>query len=732
MDTIYGYLERITYQHEETNFMVARIKEKGKKDLTTIIGNLTGINPGESLKLDGKWVTNKKYGPQFQVEKYETIIPATVHGIEKYLGSGLIKGIGPGMARRMVKKFQLDTLEVIEHAPERLLEVEGIGPKRVEMITRAWEDQKEIKEIMVFLQSHGVTATYAAKIYKQYGEESIQIVQANPYRLAADIRGIGFLTADRIARCLGISSDSIMRAEEGVLYVLYALMDEGHVYYPYQPLIDRAVEMLQVSSELIESALNNLLTAQRIAIEEELENEGEPNPLVYLKPFYIAETNLARRLTALKQVPAQVRSFAVEKAVTWAEEKLKIQLAARQKEAVRLAVTQKVTVITGGPGTGKTTIIKAIIKILKALKLKVLLAAPTGRAAKRMQEATGQEAKTLHRLLEYAPQKGGFQRNQNHPLVAEAIIVDEASMIDLILMHNLVKAVPPHAMLILVGDVNQLPSVGPGSVLNDLIDSGQFPVVTLTDIFRQSEKSRIVINAHRINRGEFPDLRKVGGLTDFYFIQEDDPDKVVQKIIEMCKNRIPRRFGYHPLREVQVITPMHKTSTGANALNLELQKALNPNKKGVSRASTQFNPGDKVMQVANNYEKEVYNGDIGWIKKIDFEGQEILVDFEDRLVVYDFTDLDELVLAYAVSVHKAQGSEYPVVVMPLLTQHYILLQRNLLYTGITRGKHLVVLIGTKKALAIAIRNNKTQKRYSQLNKRLRRNLNDEVKTNKEI
>ncbi len=731
METIYGYLERVTYYNEENSFMVARLKEKGARELTTIVGNLAGINPGESLQLLGKWVHNKQHGRQFLVEKYETRVPATVNGVEKYLSCGLIKGIGPVMAKRIVKLFQLNTLEVIENSPQRLLEVEGIGEKRVEMIVRAWDEHKEVKEIMVFLQGHGVSATYAAKIFKRYGKEAVRTVQANPYRLAADIHGIGFITADKIARCLGVPADSILRAEEGILYVLNQFINEGHVCYPYAPLAEEAVKLLEVIPDVVQQALLNLAASGRVVFENEsavsavsvasaaAEASGGENLLVYAAPFYQAERNLAQRLITLRDTPARTRPFDAAKAVGWAETKLGFALADKQKEAIALAVTQKLTVITGGPGTGKTTIIWGILQILNALKLKVLLAAPTGRAAKRMQEATGQEAKTIHRLLEFAPHRSGSQRDQNNPLAAEAVIVDEASMIDLILMHSLVKAIPPHAMLILVGDVYQLPSVGPGSVLTSIIDSQQFAVVVLSEIFRQSAQSRIVVNAHRINQGEFPDLRKAEGFrNDFYFINEPEPEQVVQKIIELCKNRIPRSFRFHPVQDVQVLTPMHKGTAGVGNLNLELQKALNPNRTGVTRSGMTYCLGDKVLQRTNNYEKQVYNGDIGWIQSIQLENQEVVVRFEDRQVRYDFVDLDELVLAYAISVHKSQGSEYPVVIMPVLTQHFTLLQRNLLYTGVTRGKNLVILIGTKKALAIAIKNNKTQKRHTRLKERL--------------
>ncbi len=715
MDTIYGTLERITFHNEENDFVVARVKEKGKKDLTTVVGSLSGINLGESLRLSGKWVHNNKYGRQFQVEKFETVVPATVNGIEKYLGSGLIKGIGPVMAKRIVKMFGLDTLEVIENNPGELSRIDGIGEKRIAMITRAWEEQKEIKEIMVFLQGYGVSASYSAKIFKKYGSASIKVVKENPYRLAADIRGIGFTTADRIAQNMGIDPHSVMRAEEGIIYVLNELTGEGHVYYPRGKLLDKAAEMLQIDrGAVLETALAGLIKGRRVIVEDEQS--------VYLAPFYLAETGLAGRLRALSEEPPAARPIDTEKAISWLEDVLGTKLAEKQKKAVDLAARSKVLVITGGPGTGKTTIIKAIIKVFRALKLKVLLAAPTGRAAKKMQEATGYEARTIHRLLEYSPQNGGFQRDRDYPLEADVVIVDEASMIDTILMYHLVKAVPPRAGLILVGDINQLPSVGPGSVLRDVIASGRFQVVTLTEIFRQARESRIVTNAHLVNQGKFPDLRRppAGEAADFYFIKEEDPEKALDKILMLCRKNISRRFGYNPVKDIQVLTPMHRGLLGVSMLNERLQEVLNPNEGKTIRGYKLFKLNDKVMQVVNNYQKEVFNGDIGYITSISPEEQEVSVNFDGRTVTYDFSEADEIVLAYAVSIHKAQGSEYPAVVIPVMTQHYMLLQRNLIYTGITRGKKLVILIGSKKALAIAVRNNKPGSRYTMLKERLSR------------
>ncbi|MGQ9636878.1 MAG: SF1B family DNA helicase RecD2 [Thermodesulfobacteriota bacterium] len=718
MATIYGYIERITYFDEESGFVVAKLQEKGKRGFTTVVGKIPGITPGESLKLTGQWVYNRKFGEQFQVENYEIILPATIQGIERYLGSGLIKGIGPIMAERIVRTFGLNTLNIIEKSPDRLAEVDGIGPKRIEMITRAWEEQKEIKEIMIFLQGHGVSVAYSAKIFKQYGNRAIEILREDPYRLARDIHGIGFLTADRIAQNLGVDPNSIARAKAGVIYVLQSLVEEGHVYYPEKELMRKAREILEVDQEVIERAILELSREKEIFIEE-LQDPG--NRAIYLFPFYLTEKGIAQRLKILNHTPSPIRPISPEKAIEWVERRLKIELAEKQKEAILLAAQSKVLIITGGPGTGKTTIITAILRIFQQLRLKVLLAAPTGRAAKRMSEATKEEAKTIHRLLEFSPQKGGFKRDENHPLEADGVIIDEASMMDILLMYHLLKAIPPKAHLILVGDVNQLPSVGPGNVLKDIIDSGAFRILRLTEIFRQAQESLIVVNAHRVNQGLFPIFKKEEKKEsqDFYFIEEEDPEKIQDKILSLCSERIPKRFGFHPVKDIQVITPMHKGLLGVSQLNLELQKRLNPQPQALTHGSRVFRLGDKVMQISNNYEKEVFNGDIGWISKINPEEKEVFIDFDGRLIPYDSSELDEVVLAYAISVHKSQGSEYPSVILPLTTQHYVLLQRNLIYTAITRAKKLVVLIGTKRALAIAIKNNKPQLRYTRLSERLR-------------
>jgi exodeoxyribonuclease V alpha subunit len=718
MSIIHGLLERISYHNEENDFVVAKLRERDKRELTTIVGNLSGINPGESLKLTGKWVQNKRFGEQFQVETFEVTIPATLLGIQKYLASGLIKGIGPIMSERIVERFGLQTLEVIEKKPERLSEIEGIGPKRISMIRKTWQEQKGIKEIMIFLQGHGVSAAYSAKIYKQYGSLSIEMVRENPYRLAHDIYGTGFITADKIAQSLGIDRNSLIRAKAGLIYVLNQLTEEGHVYYPENQLIHKAREILHVDEEIIFQAVRELSKEKELFLED-LDPEGNLRA-VFLAPFYVAEKGVAQRLMNLKESPSNIRPIHPEKAIEWVQQKLGIELARKQEEAVLLATASKVLIITGGPGTGKTTILTAILRIFQQLKLRVLLAAPTGRAAKRMNEATGWEARTIHRLLEYSPHKGGFKKDQDDPLEADVVVIDETSMVDTLLMHHLLKAIPSYAHLILVGDVDQLPSVGPGNVLKDVIRSGRFTVVTLTEVFRQAQESMIVVNAHKVNQGQFPVLKEADRPeeTDFRFIQEEDSEKILENILDLCSETILGQFRFHPLKEIQVLAPMHKGTIGVANLNVELQKRLNPGPSGITRGTWNFRLGDKVMQIVNNYDKDVFNGDIGWISKIDPEEREVVIDFDGRPVPYDYSDLDEVVLAYAVSVHKSQGSEYPVVILPVVTQHYHRLQRNLIYTGITRAKKRVILIGTKKALAIAIRNNKPQRRYTLLSERL--------------
>ena len=649
-------------------------------------------------------------------------MPATVTGIEKYLGSGLIRGIGPVMAGRLVRKFKEETLEVIENDPDRLNEVEGIGPKRVQMIKEAWDVQKEIREVMVFLQGHGVSSAYATKIYKRYGKESIEVVKENPYWLATDITGIGFITADKIASNIGVPRDSVMRSEAGILYVLHQLTDEGHVYYPYEDLVKESKEILGVEREIISQAFGKLAEEKRI-VWEDLNLPGEEirpnNKAVYLAGYHTAETGISWKIRTLLTAYSGIRPINAEKAVEWVQRRLEIQLAEKQIEAVKTTVQKKVMVLTGGPGTGKTTIIKAVIEIYRQITRKILLAAPTGRAAKRMTETTAWEAKTFHRLLEWDFNKMGFKRDNDNPLDADIVIIDEASMIDTLLMYHLLKAIPPSAVLILVGDVDQLPSVGPGNVLKDIINSGTVPVVKLTEIFRQALGSLIITNAHRINRGEFPKIDSSEEPQDFYFIQKEDPNAILETILDLITHKIPSRFGMHPINDIQVLTPMHKGIIGTANLNGVLQDTLNPGQNGLTRGGRIYRQGDKVMQIENDYEREIFNGDIGRITKINKETNSLEAQFDDRIMQYEFTDLDELVLAYSISIHKSQGTEYPAIIMPVHTTHYVMLQRNLIYTGLTRAKKLAILIGTKRALAVGVKNDKTRKRFTRLEAKLR-------------
>ena len=716
-----GQIERITYTNEENGYTIARVKVSGQRDLITVVGYLMSPAPGEILNLKGEWVNHPKFGEQFKVTEYKTAVPATVFGIKKYLGSGLIKGLGPVIAGRIVSKFGEKTLDVIENDIEKLAMVEGIGKKRITMIQDAWDEQKEIRDVMMFLQSHGVSSGYATKIFKQYKNRSISVVTENPYRLAMDIVGIGFVIADSIAEKLGFSKSSPLRVEAGILYVLQQLSDEGHVFSPYEYLVKKSRETLGVKREAIVEALGSLAINKKIVIEdlnESIDEFKENNKSVYLAKFHLCETSIATRLKILSATPKSIRSVNIENALEWVQGQLDIRLAENQSKAVQCALENKIMVITGGPGTGKTTIINAILKIFSMLKAKTLLAAPTGRAAKRMSETTGHEAKTIHRLLEYSFAKGGFQKNEKKPLGCDLLILDEASMIDTILMHHLIKAVPIFATIILVGDVNQLPSVGAGNVLNDIIASGAIPVVELNEIFRQARQSRIIVNAHKINNGILPTFEDDVPDNDFYFIHQEDPEKVLGIILELTKERIPKRFGLDPLNDIQVLTPMHKGVVGAGNLNTELQKSLNPFQQEITRGNRNFRVNDKVMQIRNNYDKEVFNGDIGRITHIGQNDDEITVMFDGREIPYAFYELDELILAYAVSIHKSQGSEYPAVVVPVLTQHYILLQRNLIYTAVTRGRNLVIMVGTRKALAMAVQNDKTQKRFTNLRHRM--------------
>ncbi len=711
-----GQIERVTFFSEDTGFVVAQLKVRGQRHLVTIIGHLLAPKAGEGLRLKGEWSLHPKYGEQFKFTEHETMTPATASGMKKYLSSGFIKGIGPVMAQRIVQKFGDQTFDIIETGIERLAEVEGIGPKRRQMIQRAWEEQKQIREVMLFLQTHNISTAYAAKIFKQYGHQAVTVMQENPYQLAADIFGIGFLTADRIAMKLGFEKETPARLEAGILHTLKNVSNEGHVFFPYRPLLEKAREILAVEEQLIVQALSRLAFRQEVVVEESLDQDQRP---VYLSGFYLAETNAAKRLKALMQAQQQLPFIEPAKALAWVQERLGLTLAPQQADAVTMSLRHKVLLITGGPGTGKTTIINAILKIWERLGVNVMMAAPTGRAAKRMSEVTGWEAKTIHRLLQYSQQKGGFQVSEGKTLPCDLLIIDEASMIDVVLLHHLLKATPRGATLILVGDANQLPSVGPGNVFRDLIASGTIPLVELTEIFRQAQESLIIVNAHRINRGQLPQWKaEPDKLADFFFLEQEEPQEVLHLVLELVKERIPKRFGFDPVEDIQVLTPMHRGVVGAGMLNQTLQRELNPEGPGLDRGGRMFKVNDKVMQIRNNYDKDVFNGDIGRISRIDQEMQELTIIFENREVIYDFGELDEIVLAYAISVHKSQGSEYPAVVLPMVTQHYLLLQRNLIYTAVTRGKKLVVIVGAKKALAMAIHNDKTKKRHSRLGARL--------------
>ena len=698
-------VERITYQNPENGYSVLKVKVKGYNDLVTLVGNLLEVPVGSVLLCRGEWKVDKRYGSQFVAATWEETMPATVYGIEKYLGSGLVKGIGPRFARAIVQRFGTETIDIIETEIERLYEVPNIGRKRVAKIRESWEKQKDIKNVMLFLQGYGVSTAYAAKIYREYGKESIDKVRENPYRLADDIWGIGFKTADGIAAKMGYEKEDPRRCRSGILYTLGQLSDEGHVYAGEEQLVKTAGQLLEAGETAIRDTLAGMLQAEDLILDKDA---------IYLPPFYHAECGTSRRLRDLAESTGRSlfdglfdpSSLTAETGIEYDE----VQLA-----AIRQAVTSKVMVLTGGPGTGKTTTTQGIIAALKKAGLRVLLAAPTGRAAKRMSEATGMEAKTIHRLLEYNPQDG-YKRNDENPLEGDALIVDECSMIDILLMNNLLKAVPVGMRLVLVGDIDQLPSVGAGNVLRDIIDSQRIPVVRLVRIFRQAQKSRIVMNAHTINQGRFPDTSN-GRDTDFFFMREDDPERAAETIVRLVKERLPRAYRESPDR-IQVLTPMQRGVVGAANLNLLLQQALNPSGPSLGRGGYTYRQGDRVMQLCNNYDKDVFNGDLGYIREVDTEERTLKVDFDGKWVEYDVTELDELTLAYATTIHKAQGSEYPIVVMPVLMTHFVMLQRNLIYTGITRAKKICVLLGAAKALAYAVRNVSVLKRNTRLKERL--------------
>ena len=714
MDEIHGYIERITFQNADNGYTVARLKESGKKDLTTVVGTLTSVQAGESVRCKGFWKNDINYGFQFIVKEYEVERPSSEKGIKKYLSSGLIKGIGPAFAERIVDYYKLETLDVIDANPENLLEINGIGAKRVERIKSCWAEQKAIREVMVFLQSFGVSPTYAKKVFKTYGDKSIETVQTNPYQLARDIWGIGFKTADQTARQMGIQMAADIRIDSGVEYVLSELSNEGHTCYPVDKFLEKAQELLTVEAHLIDARLEAILAEDRIVIAS-LEVEDKPTMCIWLKLFHVCERGIVKEWKRLYLGKSLLRKITPDKAIIWAQDQLKIELAANQKTAVAQSLSEKIQIITGGPGTGKSTITKVILLITQQLTKKILLAAPTGRAAKRLSEITKMEASTIHSLLEFDFGINGFRRNLENPLDCDLLIVDEASMIDTLLMYSLLKAIPSHARLILVGDIDQLPSVGAGNVLQDLMASEKIPVTRLTDIFRQAADSKIIINAHKINAGQFPNI-KTEPNADFFFIEKELPEQITELIPTLVKKRLPKKYGLDSFDDIQVLSPMNRGIIGTRNLNQILQKELNPSKDPLIKMGRTFHLHDKVMQLKNNYDKEVFNGDVGRIQKIDRIEQELYVDFEGKIVNYDFSDIDQLMLAYAVSVHKYQGSECPCIIMPMHTTHYMMLFRNMLYTGMTRGKRLVIIIGTKKALSMAIRNNKVAKRYSGLEK----------------
>ncbi len=705
-------VERVTFFNEESGFCVLRVKAPGHRDLVTVVGSLPSVSAGEWIAAEGTWVRDREYGLQLKAATLRAVPPTTPEGIEKYLGSGMVKGIGPIFAKRLVGKFGGEVLAVIEERWADLEQVEGIGPKRRQRIVQAWAQGKRIREIMLFLHGHGVSTSRAVRIYKTYGDQAIERVSTNPYVLAKDIYGIGFKTADQIAQNVGIPKNSLNRACAGIDHVLLEATSDGHCALPVEKLQVAAVKLLEIDEGTVESALSQMLTSgalvhERIGIES----------LIFLPHLRKAEEGIAARIKVLTAEPPRYPSIVFEKAAGWCETRTGKKLAPSQREALKTALASKVVVITGGPGVGKTTLVNSLLTILRAKGVKCLLAAPTGRAAKRLSETTGLEAKTIHRLLEVEPATGRFTRNESNPLKCDLLIIDESSMIDVLLMHSLLKAVPEAAGLVLVGDVDQLPSVGPGMVLQDLIESAAVPVVRLTEVFRQAANSRIITTAHRIRKGLMLESATGNPDSDFHFLERESPEEIAATLENLVRNRIPARFRFDPIRDIQVLCPMNRGSLGVRELNQSLQRTLNPPRAGeasVEKFGWRFQIRDKVIQTENNYEKEVFNGDVGTIEQIDPIEHEVAIRFEDRLVKYDYGELDEISLAYAVTVHKSQGSEFPAVVIPVATQQYVLLQRNLIYTGITRGKELVVVIGQRRALRMAISNNRTQRRYSGL------------------
>ncbi len=711
-----GSIERVTFHSEQTGFCVLQVKVKGRRDLTTVVGSAALAGPGEHVECEGDWTNDPQHGLQFRARQLRVIPPSTVEGIEKYLGSGMVRGIGPHFAKKLVAAFGAEVLEVIDRRPERLTELEGIGPKRKQGIVGAWSEQKVVRDIMVFLQSHGVGTARAVRIFKTYGNHAVEMVRENPYRLALDIHGIGFKTADQIAQRLGIPTDSLVRAQAGVRHVLQAFSGEGHCSAPREALVEQSVKLLEIPAETIAQAVERECAEGNLIAEP---IDGQPS--LYLTALYRAETGVASRLRKLMAGRPRWARIDPERFIPWVESRTGLQLSGSQREAVVQAVNGKVTVLTGGPGVGKTTVINSILRVLRAKGVNVLLCAPTGRAAKRLSESTALEAKTVHRLLEFDPQTYSFKRGPQYPLEADLLVMDEVSMVDIVLMNQLLRALDDDCALLLAGDVDQLPSVGPGAVLADIIACGTVPTVRLTEIFRQAAASQIIVNAHRINRGEMPVRAEEGGRpSDFYCIPAETPEEIHDKLMYLVSERIPRRFRLDPIRDIQVLAPMNRGGLGARSLNVELQQRLNPGREPkVERYGWRYACGDKVIQIVNNYHKDVYNGDIGSIVSVDLEAGKLTIDYDGRRVDYEFGDLDEVALAYATTIHKSQGSEFPAVVIPLATQHYVLLERNLFYTGVTRGRRLVVVIGQPKALAMAVKNVRAARRWTRLAARMR-------------
>lgn len=714
-ETCQGSIERVVFHNEDNGFSVLRVKARGHRDLVTVVGSAASVTPGEYLECSGHWITDREYGLQFKANNIKVVPPSTLEGMEKYLGSGMVRGIGPFFAKKLMKAFGERVFDVIEYETDRLLELSGIGKVRRQRIADAWAEQKAVRDIMVFLQSHGIGTARAVRIYKMYGDTAVSKIQENPYTLSLDIHGIGFKTADQLAQRLGIARDAMIRAQAGVRHVLQELSTQGHCAVPHDALIEAGNQLLEIESSIIESAIVNEVTEEHL-IQEAIDDKD----CFFLTSLHRAEVGIVENIQRLQTNERAWETIDTSKAIPWVEKKTYLKLSATQQEAVKLAVNSKVAIITGGPGVGKTTVVNSILKILEGKRVRVILCAPTGRAAKRLSETTQQEAKTIHRLLGRASGSFGFAHGYDNPLNTQFLVVDETSMIDVVLMHQLLKAIPDHAGLLLVGDVDQLPSVGPGSVLSDLINSGAIPTIRLQEIFRQAASSKIIVNAHRINHGDMPFRPKdPSEPSDFYVIPAETPEEIEAKLLHVVTERIPKKFKVDPVSDIQVLTPMNRGNLGARSLNVVLQERLNgKSEPKVTRFGWTYAPGDKVIQLINNYDKDVFNGDIGTIDRVDLEEGVLYVNCDGRSIEYGFNELDELGLAYAITIHKSQGSEYPVIVIPLATQHYTLLERNLLYTAVTRGKKLVVIVGQLKALGMAVKNMRAQKRLTNLARRL--------------